>query len=266
MTDQPPADVLTAFGLSGGVRRLTGGKGGTWQSGDIVLKRAEGEPETIWRAEVLSVLPPSPDFRIARPLRARTGAWVVSGWEATAWVGGAADPSRPDDVIRAGEAFHAAITAVPRPSFLDDRDDPWSYGDRLAFGEPVPSGATAPSALLEPLLAARRAVTSPSQVVHGDLTGNVLFAPGLPPAIIDWPAYHRPPSWAAAVVVADALVWHDVDPALIHRWAPHFPEWPQMLIRALIYRISTWPAARWDLPPDDAYRPTVTRVLEYAGR
>ena len=265
MTDRPTPEVLDAFGLSGEARRLTGGKGGTWQCGDTVLKPAEGEPETIWRAEVLSALPPSDDFRIARPRRARTGAWIVAGWEATAWVAGDPAPTRAAEVIRTGEAFHRAIAEVPRPSFLDTRDDPWSYGDRLAFGDPVPPGTTAPSTLLEPLLSARRPITTPSQVVHGDLTGNVLFAPGRPPAVIDWPAYHRPPAWSAAVVVADNLVWHHLDPARIPTWS-HFSEWPQMLIRALIYRISTWPAARWDLPPDDAYRPTVDHVLAYAGQ
>ena len=51
---------------------------------------------------------------------------------------------------------------------------------------------------------------------------------------------------------------------MIDRWA-HLPSWDQMLIRALIYRIATWPAARWTAPPDDAYRPVVDLVLEYAG-
>ena len=172
-------------------------------------------------------------------------------------------PRRVDDVVRAGEAFHAAIAALPRPPFLDTRNGPWTYGDRLAFGEPVPAGSTAGSALLEPLLAARRPVHEPAQLVHGDLLGNVLFADGLPPAVIDWPAYWRPPAWAAAVAVADALVWHGAGPAVIDRWA-HLPSWAQMLVRALIYRVATWPAARWESAPDAAYRPVVDLVVGYA--
>ncbi|MEV7625623.1 TIGR02569 family protein [Actinoplanes sp. NPDC089786] len=261
-----PSPVLRAFGLTGPARPLSGGKGGTWRCGPAVLKPAEGEPETVWRASVLAALPPSAEFRVAQPLRTATGEVVVDGWEATTWLPGEPDPGRVDDVIRAGEAFHAALPGLPRPSFLDDRDDPWSWGDRLAFGEPVPPGATAPSRLLEPLLAARRPVEADSQVVHGDLLGNVLFAEGLPPAIIDWPAYHRPTAWSAAVAVADALVWHRAGPGVITRWERHFAEWPQMLVRALIYRIATWSAARWEQPPDDAYRPTVDRVLSYAGQ
>ena len=105
----------------------------------------------------------------------------------------------------------------------------------------------------------------PAQVVHGDLIGNVLFAPDASPAIIDWPAYWRPPGWAAAVVVVDALCWHGAPAQVVDRW-DHLPAWDQMLIRALIYRIATWPAARWVEPPEDAYRPVVDVVLAYADR
>jgi uncharacterized protein (TIGR02569 family) len=108
-------------------------------------------------------------------------------------------------------------------------------------------------------------VSLPAQAVHGDLLGNVLFDDGLPPAVIDWPAYWRPPSWAAAVAVTDALVWHGAAPAVLDRWS-HLPEWRQMLLRALIYRIATWPAARWTAAPDDAYRPVVDLVIGFAGR
>jgi uncharacterized protein (TIGR02569 family) len=259
----PPPSVLAAFGVTGPVRRLEGGKGGTWRAGDVVLKPAEGDAEARWRCEVLSALPETAALRIARPVRARDGGWLAGGWEAAAFVAGRADPRRVDDVVRAGYAFHELIAGLPRPSFLDERADPWTYGDRLAWQEPVPPGSTAPSPLLRPLIGTRRPVAARSQVVHGDLLGNVLFADGLPPAVIDWPAYWRPPAWAAAVVVADALVWHGAGRSAIDRWS-HLECWPQMLVRALIYRIATWPAARWPVPPDGAYRPVVDLVVAYA--
>jgi uncharacterized protein (TIGR02569 family) len=265
MTTTPPGpEVLAAFGVSGEPRLLTGGKGGTWAVSDVVLKPAEGVPETVWRSEVLTALPQSPDFRVARPVHTRDGAWVFDGWEATTFVAGQADPRRVDEIVHAGSVFHQAIAALPRPSFLDFREDPWTYGDRLAWQEQVPPGSTAASELLAPLMAARRPVTAPAQLVHGDLGGNVLFADGLPPAIIDWPAYWRPPAWASAVAVTDALVWHHISPDVIGRWA-HLPGWDQMLIRALIYRIATWPAARWATAPDDAYRPVVDLVIAFAA-
>jgi hypothetical protein len=37
--------------------------------------------------------------------------------------------------------------------------------------------------------------------------------------------------------VVDALAWGGADDALVQRWA-HLPEWPQMLVRAVLHRIA----------------------------
>jgi hypothetical protein len=71
--------------------------------------------------------------------------------------------------------------------------------------------------------------------VHGDLTGNVLFAEELAPAIIDFSPFWRPPAYASAIVVADAFVWDGADESLIDAVA-HIPHFPQFLVRALIMR------------------------------
>ncbi|WP_211348121.1 TIGR02569 family protein [Saccharothrix texasensis] len=259
---RPPRTVLSAFGVTAEPVALPGGRGGTWRAGGVVLKPVDFEPETRWRSDVLAALPPSAGFRVAPPVRSASGDWVVDGWEACRFVPGEPDTGRADDVLRAGIAFHAAVRDVPRPAYLDLRDDPWSVGDRVAWEEsPVDVGPAA-LGLLEPLVAARRPVDLPAQVVHGDLAGNVLFAPDLPPAVIDWPPYWRPASWAAAVVVADCLCWYGAPPALLDRWS-HLPAWHQVVLRALIYRIVTRDLAGGDRPADQvrAYRPAVDLVL-----
>lgn len=258
-----PSDaVLRAFGLSEPAVLLPGGQGETWRSEAVVLKRAD--LESAWRADVLDELPESTAFRVARPVRSRDGDWIAFGWEASRLLAGATDVRRQDDVLRAGAAFHAAVAELPRPWFIDERDDPWSDGDRVAWEERSIVGSPAYLELVSPLLKARRPVDLVSQVVHGDLPGNVMFAEGLPPAIIDWPVYWRPPAWAAAVAVADALCWYDAKPELAARWA-HLPEWGQMLIRALIYRITTDEIARgaeaWTAARCAAYEPVIELAL-----
>jgi uncharacterized protein (TIGR02569 family) len=260
VTAPPPPAVLAAFGADDDPVRFAGGKGGTWQAADLVLKPVEFLPETLWRARVLDDLPDDPGFRIARPARTTTGAWVSDGWEATRFLPGEPDVSRPDDVLRAGIAFHAAIAGVPRPAFLDQRDDPWSTGDRVAWEERPVQAKPATMELLQPLLDARRPVDLPAQAVHGDLPGNVLFTDGLPPAIIDWPLYWRPTAWASAVAVADALCWYGAGPDLAERWS-HLPEWRQMLIRALIYRIVTHDRRSGRTDHLDAYRPAIALTM-----
>ncbi len=77
--------------------------------------------------------------------------------------------------------------------------------------------------------------TSASQLVHGDLTGNVLFAEGLPPAVIDVSPYWRPPAFADAVVVGDALLWEGADESLLGA-VEDVVDFPQFLLRALVFR------------------------------
>ncbi|MFI5491832.1 TIGR02569 family protein [Actinoplanes sp. NPDC051859] len=277
---RPPPEVLRAFGATAEPVRLSGGKGGTWRAGDVVVKPAEGDDEVRWRGEVLDALPESPLFRIARPIRAANGDWVAGGWEATRAVAGQPDQQRVDDVIRTGSAFHEAVAHLPRPGFLRTRTDPWAYGERLAFGDSPapgepPGTSTDPGGplgfsahlgepLLARLLAVRRPIDLAEQVVHGDLLGNVLFADGLPPAVIDWAAYWRPPGWATAVAVVDAMVWHGADLTTAQRWS-HLPEWGQLLVRATIFRLATWAAAGWTHEPREAYEPVVHEVIAYAA-
>jgi uncharacterized protein (TIGR02569 family) len=91
--------------------------------------------------------------------------------------------------------------------------------------------------LINQLAALRRATKSPNQLVHGDLYGTVLFAGTAAPGITDITPYWRPASWAAGVAVVDALSWGEADDGLIERWSP-MPEWPQMLLRALMFRLA----------------------------
>ncbi|MEU5974713.1 TIGR02569 family protein [Streptomyces sp. NPDC047315] len=234
----PSPAVLASFGAGTAAVPLPGGQGTTWRAGDVVLKPTSFATETSWRASVLKHVPEDAGFRVARPLPAADGSWSKAGWEAWVHVGGAADPHRPDEVVRAGEAFHAAIAGLPRPRFLDVRDNPWVQADRLAWGEREPVPGAPGTDLLAPLLAARRPVSVPAQLVHGDLLGNVLFEPGRPPAVIDWAPYWRPTAWATAVVVVDAVCWWDAERSLLDLWS-HLPQWRQMLVRALVFRIAT---------------------------
>jgi uncharacterized protein (TIGR02569 family) len=232
--------------------------------GDVVLKPVGFAAEAVWRAEVLAGLPDGLGFRVPRPVRAVDGSWVAQGWEASEFLVGATDVRRPDDVLTAGSAFHEAVAKLLRPEFLYWRTDPWTLADQIAWDEQAVVGHS--QRLVERLLDARRPVALPAQVVHGDLLGNVMFADGLPPAIIDWPVYWRPPAWASAVAVVDALCWYDADPELAARWS-HLPEWGQMLVRALIYRMVTDDIARgpaiWTPDHHAAYRPVIDLAISY---
>lgn len=259
-TDPPPQDVLEAFAAIGEPQLLDGGQGETWRAGAVVLKPAGFEDEVRWRASILDELPDTDSVRIARPVRALSGDWLHEGWEAWHHLAGRTDPRRWDEAIDAGAAFHELLAAAPRPVFLDSRDNWWSRGDRASWD----LNAVADVPVLGRLMEARVPVSIREQLVHGDLLGNVMYEPGLPPAIIDWAPYWRPTSWAAAVAAIDALCWHGADEKLIESW-DHLAEWPQMLLRALLYRMITdLEVARsrgQDWEPHPACGPVVDLVL-----
>ncbi|KJQ56078.1 TIGR02569 family protein [Microbacterium sp. SA39] len=231
---RPSTSVLDAFGADVAPVLLAGGRGFTWRAGDIVLRPVEGDEEARWKSQVLSELAPGEGFTVPRPLRALDGDWLHEHWQAMEWVQGEADETRLADVIAAGAAFHLAVARHARPGFIAAAGDAWSRADRIAWSE-EPSPA---DPLLRVLADAYRDVSSPAQVIHGDLLGNVLFAADRPPAIIDWAPYWRPAGYAAAVAAVDSVCWHGLSREVLGE-DRGIPEWRQFLLRALAFRITT---------------------------
>lgn len=235
MTAAPSAEALDAFGVAGfDPVPLSGGEGKALLVGDLVLKPCDDPVEWSWLGDVLPGLRQD-GFRLAPPVRAVDGRWVVDGWSAQSALEGD-HAERWSDVLAVGELFHVATADLERPAFLDTRTHPWAVGDRVAWEE-----AEAPVAhpLLERVLALREPLALSGQVIHGDLTENVLFADGLPPAIIDLTPYFRPASFASAVVIGDAVRWHDADPEPLLETGRDDPDFSQLFVRAVIYRLVT---------------------------
>jgi hypothetical protein len=98
----------------------------------------------------------------------------------------------------------------------------------------------------------------------------VLFAPGLPPAVIDLSPYWRPAAYADAVVVVDALLWWETDDDLVARAraaALQDPLWCQLLLRAAIFRlVSLDEVGRAEDPDVAAQLPLYERVVALLER
>ena len=236
-----------------------GGQGSSWLAGDIVLKPLDmSVPELTWLAELPGLIR-CDGFRVSHPVRAENNEVVVDGWCAWHRVDGRHEDRRWPDIIAVGERFHAALAGIPRPEFIDDRSHQWAVADRVAWGE-LPADRLEHVKHLSRLLASLRPVDAPRQLVHSDLTGNVLFAEGLPPAIIDLSLFWRPPAYASAIVVADALVWEGAGEDLLESMA-HIEDWEQFFLRALIFRAVTDELFRGQPPgrreDDDPYGPAV---------
>jgi hypothetical protein len=277
---RPGPAVLASFGADATIApvSLPGGEGTSWRAGDMVLKPA-GDPRVArWTADLYLSLSGREDsgFRVPRPLRTvaangaagngAAGDWIAAdsapaastGASAETWVAWPWLPGEPADwagrsplwprLIAASRAFHAALAGRAAPPWLGTDGSQWTTGDQVAWGERDPGSvlAGAPEPLagqLRALLAALRPVRQPAQLIHGDLGGNVLFADGEPPAVIDFSPYWRPAGLALAVAAVDALMWSGADHAILGELAiqaGHDPaDFGQLLARALVYRLVT---------------------------
>ena len=232
----PPAAVLRAFGADS--HDVTGLRGRAWRAGPVVLKPAHAPRAWLEWEERFCDRVVDVGFRLQRLVRADDGRIVVDGWIARNFLPGAHPvgswQTRMDVGLELLRAFGEATPLVP-PMPAIPRADAWATADRMAWEElRIPAPAMADAAVAE-LAGGRRPVHEPPQVVHGDLTGNILFHPELPPAVIDMSPYYRPVGFAAGVIVADAVIWHGADLGLARRLI-ELPDGRECLIRAMLFR------------------------------
>jgi uncharacterized protein (TIGR02569 family) len=224
------------------------------------------EEQLMWQADVFASIS-CDGFRVSHPLRAAGGSAVVDGWCAWEALEGRHEERRWPEIIAVGERFHTALANVPRPDFIARRTDPWAIGDRVAWGD-LPASDFAQVKHVARLASARKPLAAPSQLIHSDLTGNVLFDDQLAPAVIDFSPCWRPTSFASAIVVGDALVWEGAQEDILDAVA-HVEDIEQCLLRALIFRAVTDWLFRPNEPirPDDAdpYLPAVELACRLAA-
>ena len=222
-----------------------------------MLKPGQRPAVASWLAELFADLRGT-GFRVPRPVRAVGGSWVVDGWAAWTAVEGEPDPlHRWSELVAASRAFHAALAGVAAPDWIGRGRNRWAVAERVAWDGARVEVAPELADLVDALRAAARPVRLPDQLVHGDIAGNVLFAPGQPPAVIDFSPSRRPAGYALAVAAVDLMTWSAAPPNILDELAGE-DEIDQLLLRALIWRLVTESLGR----PDPDSRQAVRRANE----
>ena len=254
-----------SFNLKGAPKPLAGGQGETYVLESVVLKPAHNSLETEWLCNIQTQLlrTPNPLYRLVAPItipNSNPPRYIAHGWTAMTFITGAPDSNhriRINELLPASRAMHADLRALvlAQPDFIRQKRDRWSCADRIAWDEvkidATPDIHALTLARLTPWLDRLFALRQPlvghhvqSQVVHADLSGNILFAPpgqesSVPPAILDFSPSWRPVEYAEAIVVADGLTWQEEGQEMAR--IPGL-DWYrlQMLVRALIFRVVTY--------------------------
>ena len=231
-------DIAQAFDIAGELHVLPGGEGRTYRAGNIIYRRETNVAEASYLADVYHHLPEI-GFRIPKPIRTRYDEWVsLTGWSAWTFVTGRL--ATQDDVlvvIPAIRAFHHALASQPYPAHLATRDTPYDRADQAAWDTPPDTIDPRLLPVVKQLLHLRQPIDSlPTQLIHGDLNEeNILIEAGIPPAIIDFTPYWRPPEFALAVL-AYWLGSYQGDMAILRAFA-QVREFDQMLVRSALRMI-----------------------------
>lgn len=222
-----PAAVLRGFGLAGNPERLPGGSGTTIRVGNAVCKPADDPTVAAW-AQAASTAA-TVGFRIPEPLRAPDGSFVVEGWTASRF-----EPDlvalidHPARVIGLADPVTTVLSATSAP--LPPRADRWARGIDAAYGEAVDLSPEA-TELLTTLLDTAGDPPARNAIVHADMTGNTFIAADGQPVVLDISPSRASPGFAAGVIVADHLLWHDGSTGLLDLVEPG------ELARALAFRM-----------------------------
>ena len=237
----PPQSLLDAVHIHQPLQHLSGGRGLCFLAGDVVLRPADDATEAQWLGDLQLKLNnlSSPEYRIPRPLLAGDTStalaprqFIADGWTASSFLSGKDDPKhRWGQLFTASRAFHRDLKNLVHlpPAFIASQTHRWAHADRITWEEQTLEDTPEVNhSVLEKIsgfLAELEVVKKPlskealvCQLIHADLTGNVLFdvdGQGLSPAIIDLSLYWRPVEFAEAVVVADGISWHGDELELI---------------------------------------------------
>lgn len=258
-----PKDVMLAFGIDQHARlkSLPGGSLTCYLAGDdIVFRPSEDDAESEQIGQIMrklsTIRSPSAPYRVSCPISVADNPtrFVHKGWTAWSFVSGQPrDEMRWDEILQTCRAFHQDIEKLDmaKPEFLSRRISRFREADRVAWDEKQLSDLPMVAdddlwsrigSALRQLKSLKRELSDATrfQLVHGDIAGNMLFeADGQPPAIIDLTFYWRPAATAAAIVVADGLMWNGQGDELIKIYGTDSDS-IQILIRALLFRTVTW--------------------------
>ncbi len=231
----PPEDVLKTFNLSGRVKRLNGGQESNFLVKDVVLKKVENAEELLWIAKTLENIT-NKKLRLQKYLKSKNNKYIEKGWSAYKFLEGKHYNKNWKRKKEVSELFHNIFKDIKKPGFINNRINPWSLADKMTWGEIPIKIHPKIRPYADNLVKHISPIKLKSQVIHGDIQGNILFSKGKSPAVIDLSLYWRPADFALAVMVVDALVWEDASRNILKLFKGK-KEFTQLLLRAELRRI-----------------------------
>jgi hypothetical protein len=234
------SDILNSFNLSGEIYALNGGQNSSIRVNDAVLKPVgENTQFCEWGLTILHSINPH-GYRLSKPMKCNNGNFVYKGWCCTCYEPGEHRQGEVNQKLEVARLFHKDLAKIDFTE-IPKANDPWSIANGIAWQkENLPSTISKEAVrILEELVGMVKLNENYKvQIIHSDLSGNILFDNTRSPLIIDFSPKIAPIEYAEAILVCDCIAWQGSpisELGLIRNSMFHI----EMIIRAVIFRLST---------------------------
>ena len=234
--DPPSEDIAQAFGSNENIVRLNGGQGTSYRSGNIVLKPTDDHAHSKWVASIIFNIDNADGVRFAKPIKSIRGEWIYKGYVAWEYLEGSHQIGCYEDKIKASQKFHQLLKNVPYSKIFDTSSNSWSVANEVVWGKKHSEYGEEFNRLIDPVKLKLRPLNLPSQFIHGDLSGNFLFADKLFPAIIDFSPTWAINGFAEGVMLADVIAWESAELEAVRPFLK-IPNIEQLAWRGVLRRI-----------------------------
>lgn len=234
----PSEEILNSFNLSGDIVPLRGGQNTSVRVSNAVLKPVDDIQHCEWLLNIIYKINPQ-GYRVSKPIRSKYGTFVSKGWACTHYEMGQDIKGHIEEKLLVSRLFHRDLSSI---NFRDFHhiDNPWSKGHRIAWQiDELP--IELPHEIQDSINNLLRRVSLKEkykmQIVHSDLSGNILFDQVLNPLVIDFSPTIAPVEYAEAILVCDCIAWQGSEVSEIDL-LPGDELYKEMIIRAIIFRLA----------------------------
>ncbi|OZM57982.1 hypothetical protein CIB95_06395 [Lottiidibacillus patelloidae] len=229
--------ILQSFAIKGEKVPLLGGQNTSVKVGNVVFKPIDDTVHYEWISSVIENLSPK-GYRLAKPVRDTHGFFVNDGWICNTFESGQEKDGCVNEKLYVSRLFHQDLTHISVNNFQQPRNA-WETGHQVAWQqEAIPEDISFEAKVIIKDLLAKVTLKNHynKQIVHGDLSGNVLFHKSLPPLIIDFSPTVAPVEYAEAILVCDCIAWQGSMVSELN--VLPLNDYYEMIIRAIVFRLT----------------------------